>query len=174
MWYVPPPPPYLEGIPADPPQAKSAIAPLDRVKILFQTSNADFRKFAGKSSLPCTHVRPRLWARGVQECSLTYRHTHGAAARHRADLLDAGRGGALPGPLDDAVAGVPIRGHQVHGVRLARGGASKLRRGCVASESFADRMQIIIPTPDKRTPGRFFLAGAMSGEERSNQPRNIG
>lgn len=34
-------------------QAKTAIAPLDRVKILFQTSNADFKKFAGE--LPFFH-----------------------------------------------------------------------------------------------------------------------
>jgi alkanesulfonate monooxygenase SsuD/methylene tetrahydromethanopterin reductase-like flavin-dependent oxidoreductase (luciferase family) len=33
-------------------QAKTAIAPLDRIKILFQTSNAEFRQFAGKLSLP--------------------------------------------------------------------------------------------------------------------------
>ena len=29
-------------------QAKSVVAPLDRVKILFQTSNPDFQKYAGK------------------------------------------------------------------------------------------------------------------------------
>lgn len=28
-------------------QAKTAIAPLDRVKILFQTSNTEFSRFAG-------------------------------------------------------------------------------------------------------------------------------
>lgn len=32
-------------------QAKTAIAPLDRVKILFQTSNTDFRKYAGACSM---------------------------------------------------------------------------------------------------------------------------
>lgn len=30
-------------------QAKSVVAPLDRVKILFQTSNPEFQKYAGKS-----------------------------------------------------------------------------------------------------------------------------
>lgn len=29
------------------PQAKTAVAPLDRVKILFQASNPDFQKYAG-------------------------------------------------------------------------------------------------------------------------------
>ena len=32
-------------------QAKTVVAPLDRVKILFQTSNPDFRKYAGASLL---------------------------------------------------------------------------------------------------------------------------
>lgn len=37
------------GLPqADLYQAKTAIAPLDRVKILFQTSNPEFQKYAGQ------------------------------------------------------------------------------------------------------------------------------
>jgi hypothetical protein len=36
-------------------QAKTAIAPLDRVKILFQTSNADFKKFAGQYHFMLPH-----------------------------------------------------------------------------------------------------------------------
>lgn len=32
-------------------QAKTAVAPLDRVKILFQTSNADFLKYQGELRL---------------------------------------------------------------------------------------------------------------------------
>jgi len=32
-----------------PPQAKTVVAPLDRVKILFQASNPEFQKYAGAS-----------------------------------------------------------------------------------------------------------------------------
>lgn len=37
-------------------QAKTAIAPLDRVKILFQTSNADFKQYAGERELGFTFL----------------------------------------------------------------------------------------------------------------------
>jgi hypothetical protein len=42
---------YLSPLFVDPTltvQAKTAIAPLDRVKILFQTSNPEYKKYAGK------------------------------------------------------------------------------------------------------------------------------
>lgn len=39
------------------PQAKSVVAPLDRVKILFQSSNPDFRKYAGESWRSTARVR---------------------------------------------------------------------------------------------------------------------
>ena len=41
-----------------PPQAKTVVAPLDRVKILFQASNPEFQKYAGASCALLLFFRP--------------------------------------------------------------------------------------------------------------------
>ncbi|WWC85504.1 uncharacterized protein L201_000368 [Kwoniella dendrophila CBS 6074] len=97
--------------------AKTAIAPLDRVKILFQTSNVDFRKFAG-TPLGLIH------ATGV-----IYRTS--------------------------GVRGL-FQGHSATLMRIFPYAGIKYM--------LYDWMErILIPTPDHRTPTRFFIAGATSG-----------
>jgi solute carrier family 25 protein 16 len=69
------------------------VAPLDRVKILFQTSNADFRQFAGKTS-PLHLPRPDTDETGhpmglVQATASIYRTrgVRGLFQGHSATLL---------------------------------------------------------------------------------------
>lgn len=44
-------------------QAKTVVAPLDRIKILFQASNPDFRKYVGRAGFFIGFFRTRslLW-----------------------------------------------------------------------------------------------------------------
>lgn len=59
--------------------AKSAIAPLDRVKILFQTSHAEFAKYAGKLNAHFHLLRTKV-------VELTCRHTDGVGQCHWPDI----------------------------------------------------------------------------------------
>ncbi|EJT52006.1 coenzyme A transporter [Trichosporon asahii var. asahii CBS 2479] len=101
--------------------AKTAIAPLDRVKILFQTSNSDFRKYAGTADMSenTTYNRHACW-------------------------FDPCYGQDIP---DDGVLGL-FQGHS----------ATLLRVFPYAGIKF-----MFYDWIEKRTPGRFFLAGATSG-----------
>ncbi|WVR03262.1 hypothetical protein IAU60_000253 [Kwoniella sp. DSM 27419] len=97
--------------------AKTAIAPLDRVKILFQTSNADFRKYAG-TPMGLLHASNVIYkTQGVR----------GLFQGHSATLLRIFPYAGLKYMMYDWLE------------------------------------RILIPTPDKRTPQRFFIAGAASG-----------
>lgn len=66
-------------------QAKTVVAPLDRVKILFQASNPDFHKYAGEfcprdySCWNCVQTRI-LEARGVVHLGLGGRYTERTAS----------------------------------------------------------------------------------------------
>jgi solute carrier family 25 (mitochondrial carrier protein), member 16 len=42
------------------PQAKTVVAPLDRVKILFQASNPDFQKYAGRAFVSGSYLVTNL------------------------------------------------------------------------------------------------------------------
>ncbi|WRT63403.1 uncharacterized protein IL334_000308 [Kwoniella shivajii] len=97
--------------------AKTAIAPLDRVKILFQTSNADFRKYAG-TPLGLVHATGVIYkTSGIR----------GLFQGHSATLF---------------------RIFPYAGIKYM----------------LYDWMErVLIPTPDYRTPQRFFVAGAVSG-----------
>ncbi|WWD22866.1 hypothetical protein CI109_107361 [Kwoniella shandongensis] len=97
--------------------AKTAIAPLDRVKILFQTSNADFRQYAG-TPMGLLHATQRIYKTwGIR----------GLFQGHSATLM---------------------RIFPYAGIKYM----------------LYDRMErILVPTPDHRTPARFFVAGAVSG-----------
>lgn len=57
-------------------KAKTVVAPLDRVKILFQTSNPDFRKYAGTSSCFVTtrlHLQGNIQEHGAERTVQGYR-----------------------------------------------------------------------------------------------------
>ncbi|GFZ44822.1 Mitochondrial carrier protein LEU5 [Saitozyma sp. JCM 24511] len=97
--------------------AKSAIAPLDRVKILFQTSNADFRKYAGTPMGLLHAIRIIYKSQGVR----------GLYQGHSMTLLRIFPYAGIKYMAYDALEG------------------------------------LLIPTPDKQTSGRLFLAGALSG-----------
>ncbi|ORY30820.1 coenzyme A transporter [Naematelia encephala] len=97
--------------------AKTSIAPLDRVKILFQTSNADFAKYAGHP-MGLIHAIARIY-----------------------------RTSGVPGLF---------QGHLVTLLRIFPYAGIKYM-------AYDWSEAILVPTPDKRTPARFFVAGAFSG-----------
>lgn len=88
------------------------------------------------------------------------RVTNGSDRCYCTYIPDKWRQGVVPRSFRDVITDIPIRWCQIHGVRL--GGIGKLRV-CLAYRGQKLKSQILIPTPDKRTPGRFFVAGAFSG-----------
>lgn len=97
--------------------AKTLIAPLDRVKILFQTSNPEFRKYAGS------------WL-GFYRAIKQIKHTQGMFGL--------------------------FQGHSATILRIFPYAAIKF-------VAYEEVRAIIIPTPDKETSVRRFLAGSISG-----------
>ncbi|WVF65841.1 hypothetical protein IAT40_000578 [Kwoniella sp. CBS 6097] len=97
--------------------AKTAVAPLDRVKILMQTSNEDFLRFASK--------RAGL----VNALSAIYQ--------------------------SQGIRGL-FQGHLATVLRIAPYASIKYM-----AYDWLER--ILINTPDKRTPARYFVAGACAG-----------
>ena len=77
-------------------QAKTVVAPLDRVKILFQASNPDFRKYTGMSksclppgSIPLNCLLLGSWSGAFRAGSEIYRQAgvRGLFQGHSATLL---------------------------------------------------------------------------------------
>ncbi|OCF31646.1 solute carrier family 25 (mitochondrial carrier protein), member 16 [Kwoniella heveanensis BCC8398] len=97
--------------------AKTAVAPLDRVKILMQTSNEDFLKFASKRA-------------GLINALSAIYHSQG-------------------------IRGL-FQGHLATVLRIAPYASIKYM-----AYDWLER--ILIDTPEKRTPARFFVAGACAG-----------
>lgn len=97
--------------------AKTAIAPLDRVKILFQTSNVDFKPYAG-TPLGLFRAIGHIWR--------------------------------TQGPIG------LLQGHSATLLRIFPYAAIKFM-------AYERLDAFFMPTQDMRTPGRFFLAGSLSG-----------
>jgi hypothetical protein len=116
-------------------QAKTAIAPLDRVKILFQTSNQDFLKYQGASlagQKPSAEDSTLMSTLPDVASPMTTTTTQSRLvswplpfdSRH---LCERGRTRPPPRPSGDLATCVPLRRHQIHALRPRSPRPSPLR-----------------------------------------------
>ncbi|KAG6920136.1 hypothetical protein DXG01_004902 [Tephrocybe rancida] len=116
--------------------AKTIVAPLDRVKILFQASNPDFRKYAGEIVFYRSY-HPLL------QCS---KGSWSGAFRAGAEIYhDAGLRGLF-------------QGHSATLLRIFPYASIKFM-------AYDQVHNILMPTREQETNARRFLAGAISGSE---------
>ena len=98
--------------------AKTSVAPLDRVKILFQTRNPDYQKYAGQS-IPV--VVPRLsFLRKPELILLLYTHDRnmdGCFQSKQRHLCRDWNPRTPPRSLGHLDPHLPLRRHQIHGLR---------------------------------------------------------
>lgn len=105
-------------------KGKTVVAPLDRVKILFQTSNPDYKKYAG-SCTPLFRPLPRVTANMIAGTSSFidlafvgnfYRNMERRIPCRETDLPAERSERLISGTFGDAVAYFPVCCYQVYGI----------------------------------------------------------
>lgn len=141
-------------------QAKTVVAPLDRVKILFQASNPEFQKYAGVYSSGKTANTRGL--RVLTRCSsLTPgRYLERILSRWCTDLSAEWIARPFPRTFRHSAPDIPICVHKVYGIRPS----SPCEHSCILSSCLAlMSWQALMPTCQQETNVRRFFAGAISG-----------
>lgn len=139
--------------------AKTSVAPLDRVKILFQTRSPDYHKYAGPSSR-LSFSRPRQHA----DRDALYTGTFLGVFRASKDIYaETGMRGLLQGHSATLLRIFPYAAikfmayDKIHNVR------TRLVRLLESLLTLSSRPQTLMPTPADETSARRFLAGSTAG-----------